>query len=79
MTTLKIKTRNPGNSYKFKSLDIFLIKKNAEEITLMLQSDGYLLDAGDPALEYLSKQSEKLVKSVGDLIEKYKISSKKIA
>lgn len=67
---LRIKMRNPGNPNKFKSIEVFMIKKNAEAMALDIASAGHLLKAGDPAVQYIYEQTVKISGALHNLIEK---------
>lgn len=67
-TKLKLILRNVNNPNKFKSVEVFMIKKNAEEIALEIKNCGHLLKADDPAVKYAYKQSVKLAGTVHRLI-----------
>ena len=57
---LKIKMSNPGNDHKLKSTELFMIKRDAEEITSLIKEKGHMLPSGDPGIAYLSEQMDKL-------------------
>ena len=57
---LKLIPRRADNPNKFKSVEVFMIKKNAEEIVNEIKNHGHLLCADDPAVKYVYEQSVKL-------------------
>lgn len=69
-TELKLIPRKTNNPNKFKSVEVFMIKKNAEEIIAEIKNYGHLLDTDDPSVKYVYEQSVKLVGAVHSLINK---------
>lgn len=64
----KLIPRRADNPNKFKSVEIYMLKKNAEEIALKIKNCGHLLKADDPAVKYAYEQSVKLAGAVHHLI-----------
>ena len=68
---LKIIVKKTNNPHKVKSVEIYMLKKNAEEIALEIKNYGHLLDADDPVVKFAYEQSVKLAGTVHNLIGKF--------
>lgn len=74
---LLIKTKNPGNPHKLKSVEVFRIKEDARSMAADIEKDGYLLEADDPTVKYIHEQMVKLSGSLHNLIENKKAEGRK--
>lgn len=66
---LKIIKRHAKKEHRFKSVDVFLIKKNASDIADIIEKYGHLIEAGNPSVKYFADELWKINKNIKGLKE----------
>lgn len=66
---LKIVKRHAKKEHRFKSVDVFLIKKNASEIADIIEKHGHLIEADNPSAKYFADELWKINKKIKGLKE----------
>jgi hypothetical protein len=77
-TEIKLVKRHAPKEHRFKSVDVFLIKKNAEEIAELIEKHGHLLPAEDPAVAYIQKEIYRLREKIFNISEFTPVDKKEI-
>ena len=75
---IKIVKRHAPKEHRYKSVDVFLIKKNAEEIAELIEKHGHLLPVEDPAVVYIQKELYRLKEKIFNLPEFTPVDKKEI-
>ena len=65
----KIIKRHVKKEHRFKSVDVFLIKKNASDIEDIIEKYGHLIEAGNPSVKYFADELWKINKKIRGLKE----------
>ena len=51
---------NTHNDHKLKSTELFMIKRDVEEIAFLIKEKSYMLPSSVPDIEYISEQIDKI-------------------